>query len=73
MSHCHALLSRVQVCLAVLKLRPPEAWARGFFAHVLAVLPSFSAQELANTLTAAGYLGLEPGESLGTGSSLLRA
>eukprot|EP00955_Chlamydomonas_euryale_P101134 365325-Chlamydomonas_euryale.AAC.32 len=57
-------LASVMVCLAVLKRRPAPSLSRAVFDRMAAILQRFSPQELANVLTAAGYLGLHPGDAL---------
>ncbi len=52
----------MQVCLAVLDIQPNQQWCEAYFTCVLATLKAYSAQELANTLTATGYLRLDAGK-----------
>ena len=55
-------LTTTMVCLAVIRARPSEDWTRAFFKQGVARLaPIYRPQELANVLTAASFLGLEPG------------
>lgn len=57
-------LASVLVCLAVLKRRPAPSFVHAIFTRVSSLLERFSPQELANAITASGYLGLQPGEEL---------
>ena len=49
----------------MLRITPDADWTAQFFEHMRLTLPAYSAQELANTLTAAAYLRMEPGETHG--------
>lgn len=51
----------MQVCLALLKLKPGEDWLAAFFKRALAVLPQSRPIEVATVLTGAAALGVHPG------------
>jgi hypothetical protein len=60
--HCRNQTNGIaQVCLAVLRAAPMPDWCSTYFGHVGRTLAAYSAQELANTLTAAAFLQLDPG------------
>lgn len=60
-SYCAPALASSAYALAVLKFRPPRAWAQTLLSQSQRQMPAFGAQELSNLVWALAVLGLRPG------------